>query len=69
MALWDRFFGFRERFRRLDRKFQALIGSQILFALVVLRAHNNREDTKHQLARETTKTTPNPQQQQQQQQQ
>jgi hypothetical protein len=34
---------FRERFRRLDRKWQLLIGSQILFGLGILRTHRMKE--------------------------
>ena len=35
---------YRERFKRLDRKWHLLIGSQILFGLVVLRVHHHRQE-------------------------
>lgn len=41
--LWrEKLLSYRERFRRLDRKWHVLIGSQILFGLVVLRVRNQK---------------------------
>ena len=41
--MWNRIHSFRDRFRLLDRKWHALIGSQILFGLIALRFHNTKE--------------------------
>ena len=49
-------YSYRERFRRLDRKWHALIGSQLLFGLMVLRFRNTKGDG--QIQNTTTTTTP-----------
>ena len=43
MSLGNRLFAFRERFRKLDRKWHVLIGSQLLFGLLVVRTYNSKE--------------------------
>ena len=48
-ALRHRLFAYREQFKNLDRKWHFLIGSQLLFAITVVRMRDRRaleEETK-----------------------
>lgn len=44
-SLRDQILAFRERFRRLDRKWHLLIGSQLLVGMLAVRMRNQRQLT------------------------
>ena len=46
---------YRERFMRLERKWHILIGSQLLFGMMVVRMHLHGEHTPQKLAERKTK--------------
>jgi hypothetical protein len=54
MWLRDQVFILRDGFRRLDRKWHLLIGSQMLFGLMIFRAHNSKH-IEHQMIAEEKK--------------